>query len=191
MSQWLAAISANAGLHGLDWPTVGDLLLHFLLLSMLSVGGAITTAPDMQRYLVGQQGWLSDAEFTASVAIGQAAPGPNLLFVALLGWQVAGAAGLLATMAGILLPSTVLAVAVGRYRQRRADSLAMRAFSAGLAPLTLGLLLATGWVLLAPTRSHPGAALLVAVTLLVMLRTKLSPLWLIALGAVVGMAGWV
>ena len=191
MSQWLAPIWAGAGLHGLEWPTVGDLFLHFLLLSMLSVGGAITAAPDMQRYLVGQQGWLSDAEFTASVAIGQAAPGPNLLFVALLGWQVAGVTGLLATMVGILLPSTMLAIAVGRYRQRRADSLAVRAFSAGLAPLTLGLLLATGWVLLAPTRSQPGAAGLVAVTLAVMLRTKLSPLWLIALGAVVGMAGWV
>lgn len=191
MSDLLASVSAGAGLHGLDWPTVAGLLLHFLLLSMLSMGGAITAAPDMQRYLVGQQGWLSDSEFTASVAIGQAAPGPNLLFVALLGWQVAGLAGLVATLVGILLPSTVLAMAVGRYRQRRAHSLAMRAFSAGLAPLTLGLLGATGWVLLAPTRHPPGAAALVAVTLLVMLRTRLSPLWLIALGAVAGMAGWV
>ena len=62
------------------------------LLSLLAVGGAITTAPDMQRYLVGEQGWMSDAQFTAGVAIAQAAPGPNILFVAVMGWHVAGVA---------------------------------------------------------------------------------------------------
>ena len=66
---------------------------HFLVLSLLAVGGAITTAPDMHRYLVVDQRWLSDAQFTASVALAQAAPGPNVLFVAVLGWNVAGALG--------------------------------------------------------------------------------------------------
>ena len=192
MTAW-AELWSSAGRHGMDWPTLAGLLGHFLLLSMLSVGGAITAAPDMQRYLVVEQGWMTDAEFTASVAIGQAAPGPNLLFVALLGWQVAGVAGLLATMVGILVPSTLVAIAFGRYRQRRAGSLAMRAFTAGLAPLTLGLLLSTGWVLTAPAQAQPsqhlGTFALVALTLVLMLRSRISPLWLIALGAAVGAAG--
>ncbi|HEV7913768.1 MAG TPA: chromate transporter, partial [Albitalea sp.] len=63
---------------------------HFLLLSVLAVGGAITTTPEMHRYLVAEHHWMSDAEFTASVAIAQAAPGPNVLFVAVMGWNVAG-----------------------------------------------------------------------------------------------------
>ncbi|OYU82887.1 MAG: chromate transporter, partial [Burkholderiales bacterium PBB5] len=71
-----------------------------MVLSLLAVGGAITTAPDMQRYLVGEQGWMSDAQFTTGVAIAQAAPGPNILFVAVMGWHVAGLAGVLATMLG-------------------------------------------------------------------------------------------
>ena len=65
---------------------------HFLLLSLLAVGGAITTAPDMHRYLVTQQHWLSDAQFTSSIAIAQAAPGPNVLFVAVLGILIASIA---------------------------------------------------------------------------------------------------
>ena len=65
-----------------DWL---GLLVQFLVLSMLSIGGAITTAPDMHRYLVVEHGWLDDAQFTSSVAIAQAAPGPNILFVAVLG----------------------------------------------------------------------------------------------------------
>ena len=73
-----------------DWV---ELFLHYLSLSLLSIGGAITTAPDMHRFLVDQQHWLTDAQFNASIAIAQAAPGPNVLFVALLGWNVGLNAG--------------------------------------------------------------------------------------------------
>ena len=88
---------------------------HCLMLSLLAVGGAITTAPDMHRYLVIEHGWLNDAQFTTSVALAQAAPGPNLLFIAVLGWNVGGPLGALATMVGILLPSTLLTLAVTRW----------------------------------------------------------------------------
>jgi chromate transporter len=167
------------------------LCLHFMLLSLLAVGGAMTTAPDMQRYVVGQHGWLTDAQFTASVALAQAAPGPNLLFVAVIGWNVGGLAGVAATMFGSLLPSTTLALSATRWGARHRESRAARAFSAGMAPLTLGLLLATGWVLLEPASGHLGSAALLAATLWVMLRTRWSPLWPIALGAIVGAFGGV
>jgi chromate transporter len=174
------------GLHGLGWADLAGLCAHFMVLSLLAVGGAITTAPDMQRYLVGQQGWMSDAQFTTGVAIAQAAPGPNILFVAVMGWHVAGVAGVLATMLGIMGPSSVLAFVVGRYGQRRADAIGLRAFTAGLTPLTLGLLLSTGWVLTAPVRHEWVAVVLVIGTVGVSVRSKLSPMWLIAAGAVVG-----
>jgi chromate transporter len=177
------------GLHGLAWGDIGRLALHFMVLSMLAVGGAITTAPDMQRYLVQEQGWLTSEQFGASIAIAQAAPGPNILFVALMGWSAAGVAGLVATMVGIMLPSSVLALAVGRYRHRRADALAMRAFTTGMVPLTIGLLVSTGWLLTEPSRGRWPAALLVLGTVAVMVRTRASPLWLIAVGALVGMLG--
>src|SRR5450830_1622787 len=108
-----------------DWL---DLLTHFLSLSLLAIGGAITTAPDMHRYLVDQQHWLSDAQFASSIALAQAAPGPNVLFIALLGWNVGmnaggGAAaawswavlGAMLAMLGIMLPSTTLTVAAARW----------------------------------------------------------------------------
>lgn len=174
------------GLHGLDWADLLALWAHFMVLSLLAVGGAITTAPDMQRYLVGQQGWMTDGQFTTGVAIAQAAPGPNILFVAVMGWHVAGAAGVLAAMGGILAPSSLLAFAVGRWGRRRADSLVLRCFTAGLTPLTLGLLLSTGWVLTAPSRHRPVAVALVLLAVAVSVRSRLSPMWQIAAGAVVG-----
>lgn len=178
------------GMHGLSWLELLQLTGHFALLSLLAVGGAITSASDMQRYLVGERGWIDALQFNASVAIAQAAPGPNILFVALLGWSVAGPLGLLATMAGIMVPSSVLTLVVSRYGRTRRDTLPVRAFSVGLAPLTIGLLLATGWVLAQPSRGHWGAVLLVPVTIVFMLGTTRSPLWMIALGAVVGALGY-
>jgi len=176
--------------HGLNSLDLLSLFGHFLLLSMLAIGGAITTSADMNRFIVQEHAWISDAQFTASIAIAQAAPGPNILFVAVLGWNVAGPLGALATMAGIMLPSTTLALAATRWGRARQESVGVRAFTNGMAPLTLGLLLATGWVLSQPFRDSVGATLLVLLTVLAMLRTRLSPMWLIAVGAVVGLLGW-
>lgn len=164
---------------------------HFLVLSLLAVGGAITTASDMQRYLVREQGWMADADFTASVAIAQAAPGPNVLFVAVLGWNVAGALGAAVALAGIMLPSTTLTLWATRFSGRRKEALGVRAFGAGLAPLTIALLLATGWVLTDPVRESPRLVALVALTVVVMLRWRPSPLWLVGAGMALGALGWV
>lgn len=171
------------------------LLTHFLMLSLLAIGGAITTAPDMHRYLVGEQHWLTDAQFSSSIAIAQAAPGPNVLFVAVLGWNVAGPWGTVATMTGCLLPSTVLSLWAARWGAHRQEALGMRAFKAGMVPITLGLLLSTGWVLALPyigDASHRWAAVaLIAASVALMMRTKLSPLWPVGMGALIGALGWV
>jgi len=166
---------------------------HFLALSLLAVGGAITTAPDMHRFVVGEHHWISDAQFSASVALAQAAPGPNVLFVAVIGWNVAGPLGTLATMTGTLLPSTALTLYANRWGAQRRETRAVRAFTAGLTPLTIGLLLATGWVLAQPYvvdgANRLGALAVVAVSVAVMLRTRLSPMWLVGFGAVAGALG--
>ena len=107
-----------------------------------------------------------------------------------VGWNVAGFAGVAATVLGILIPSTTLAIAASRWGSRRRDTRFVRAFTGGMAPLTLGLLLATGWVLTEPSRHSVGAMALVVVTVLAIARTRLSPMWMVALGAIVGAAGW-
>ena len=104
----------------------------------------------MHRYIVDEHHWISDAQFTSSIAIAQAAPGPNVLFVATLGWSVAGPIGAIATMFGTLLPSTLLTLAVTRWGAKRKETRGVRAFTTGMTPLTIGLLVATGWLLAAP-----------------------------------------
>jgi chromate transporter len=179
----------------LDTSDLTSLFTHFLVLSLLAVGGAITTVPDMHRFIVAEHHWLTDAQFTASIAIAQAAPGPNVLFVAVLGWNVAGALGALATMTGIMIPSTALSLWATRWGSKRRETRGVRAFTTGLTPLTLGLLLSTGWVLAQPYIVEPahrwGALALIAITIVVMLRTRLSPMWLVAVGMTAGALGFV
>ena len=128
-------------------------------------------------------------------SIAQAAPGPNVLFVATLGWSAAGPIGALAPMLGTLLPSTLLTLAVARWGASRKETRGVRAFTTGMTPLTIGLLVATGWLLAAPyvtDRSHAaGEIARVTITLRVRARTTVSPLWLVGLGALAGSLGWV
>lgn len=172
-----------------------SLFLHFLTLSLLSIGGAISTVPEMHRFLVGKTGWLTEAGFTSSIALAQAAPGPNVLFVAVLGFNVAGLAGAAAAMAGIMLPSTVLTLTATRWMRANRGHPGLRAFSAGMMPLTLGLIIATGWLLALPfvrAEAHrwSAVALLVA-TVVLTLKTRLSLVWLVLGGGVLGALGFV
>lgn len=167
-----------------------ELFLHFLALSMLSIGGAVSVAPEMHRYLVDQRNWLTDSQFTGSVALAQAAPGPNVLFVPILGYQVAGLVGAAAATLGILLPSTALSLWAGRWGGKRRETPAVRAFTAGLAPISIGLIAATAWVLSLPfvknPEHRPGALALMGLTVVMLLRTRISPIWLILAGALAG-----
>ena len=190
-----------------DW---WSLFLHFVSLSLLAVGGAITTAPDIHRYLVDETHWLSDTQFTSSIALAQGAPGPNVMFVALMGWNVGlnaagglaagwpavGLAlwGVLITMVGIMIPSATLTFVATQWAHRNRELRAVKAFKAGMAPIVIALLIATGWLLTGnhekPTQDWPLWALTGATTLIVW-KTKTHLLILLGFGALLGALGWI
>ena len=91
----------------------GSLFLICLQLSLVAVGGATTVLPELQRQVVDVHGWMGLHSFGALFALGQAAPGPNVLVFTLVGWQVAGPAGAAAATLGVLLPSSLLTWFVG------------------------------------------------------------------------------
>jgi chromate transporter len=167
------------------------LFSQFLPLSLMAIGGAITLVPDMHQRLVVDEQLLSDADFTGAIALAQAAPGPNVLFVALMGWYSAGLGGALASMVGVMLPSTTVTLLLSRWVSARRQWLSVQAFQAGLVPVTLGLLLATG-ALLAPTPTeHPAAVALSAGVAWLVWRTRLPLIWLVGSGALLGALGLV
>jgi len=173
---------------GADW---WALFAHFLAMSMLAIGGAVAVAPEIHRYVVEQRGWIDDSQFSAAIALAQASPGPNLLFVPVIGYAVAGLGGAAVALLGMLIPSTTLALAATRWAGKRREQRGVRAFVAGMAPITIGLLLTTGGLLVQPLVRLPAAWLLIAATVVLSLKTRLSAAWLIGAGAAAGALGWV
>lgn len=181
----------------LGWNDWLSLFGHYLMLSLMSVGGAISTSSEMHRYLVDDKHWLSQVQFNESIALAQAAPGPNVLFVALMGWHVgmntgsmaAALLGVALTMLGIMIPSTILTYSAAQWGHRNRDLRAVRAFKLGMAPVVIALMLATSWIL----GSAGGNAasdwplwLLTLVGGLVIWRTRVHMLWVLGAGALLG-----
>lgn len=162
---------------------------HLLVLSLLQIGGALVIAPDVQRLFVQQFHLLTEAQFTASIAIAQAAPGPNVLWAAVAGFQAAGVIGAAGALTSILTPASLLAVTMGRLDRARGEGRALQAFKAGMAPITIALISSTSWLLLADAPSI-GRTLVAGVTAVVVWRTRVHILWLISLGAAIGALGW-
>lgn len=189
--------SIHLSLQASDWL---HLFLHYMSLSLLSIGGALATAPEMHRYLVADQHWLSEAQFSSSITIAQAAPGPNILFVALMGWNIGlntgsmanGLLGMVLSMVGILLPSTAFTFLATRWVHRNRHMRAVRAFKSGMGPIVVGLMFATGWILASihdvPSTDWP-LWLLTAATIVLILKTRIHILWLLAAAALLGWLG--
>ena len=169
----------------------GILAADFAVISLLSVGGASSVLPEMHRSLVDVHGWMTSREFAEMFALAQAAPGPNVLVVSLLGWKAAGIAGALVTTVAMILPSSLLTFYVDRAWRGEAAAAWRDVIDNGLAPITVGLIFAGGALLAVASDSNLVAALFTAACALIAWRTKVHPLWMIAAGALAGVAGFV
>jgi chromate transporter len=164
-----------------------DIALYFMVLSLFSVGGLPSVMPEMQRYVVEVKHWMSPAEFMQAFAVGQAAPGPNMLITTLVGWQVAGLAGALVALAAMCGPAAVLAWFVTDLWDRFKDSPWRRAIQRAIAPIVVAMILSGGVVLATPDSTPDWRLwLIAAATAAGILATKLNPLWFLAAGGVLG-----
>ena len=158
----------------------------FGVLSLLSIGGANATLPEVHRQVVNQLHWMDDATFAGLVAIGQTAPGPNVLVISMIGWQVAGGLGMAAATLAIIMPSSLLAFACGRLLTRYETHPRVALMRKALAPVAVGLMLASGFVM--SKAAYQGVLTLVIVASMgaTVYFTRVSPLWGIAGGALLG-----
>ena len=164
---------------------MAEIVAYFLVLSLLSVGGVNTIYPEMQRFIV-EGGWMTAAEFTQLFAVSQAAPGPNILITALIGWKVAGLGGAFAALAAICAPASVLTWWAGGLWERMRDAPWRAVFERSLVPVIVGLVLAGGYVLATPGGLGWRNVLIAGASALVFTRTRLNPLWILAAGGALG-----
>jgi chromate transporter len=164
-----------------------EIALYFCVLSIFSVGGLPSVMPEMQRYVVEVKAWMSPAEFMQAFAVGQAAPGPNMLVVSLVGWHLAGLTGALVALAAMCGPAAVLAWWVSGLWDRFKDSPWRLAIQRAIAPIVVAMVLSGGVVIATPDATIDWRLWLIAIaTAAGVLATKVNPLWFLAAGGVAG-----
>ena len=163
--------------------------LLFLQLSLLAFGGANTILPELQRQVVEQNHMMSAHTFAALFALAQAAPGPNMMVVSLIGWHVAGLAGAVLSMVCVAGPSSVLTFFVARAWYRFRDAPWRKAIQKGLLPVTAGLLISSAALLIKATALDWSLGLLTVAVAGLLLTTKVHPMLVLAGAAALGAVG--
>lgn len=168
---------------------LAKLAWRFGLLGLVAIGGANAVVPEMHRAVVEVERWMSDGEFAALFAIANAAPGPNVLIVTLVGWHVAGVAGALVTTVAMIGPPSLLVYGVFRLWGRMRNAPWRPPVQAGLAAVTVGLVAATAWILTVTTALNARLLVVALATAAVSYLTKINPLWCFAVAAGLGAFG--
>ncbi|NYE22579.1 chromate transporter [Pigmentiphaga litoralis] len=170
-------------------PVLVSLAIIFTQLSLLAFGGGNTILPEMQRQVVEVHQWMSAQEFSAMFALAQAAPGPNMMVVTLVGWHVAGWPGVLVTTLAKFGPSSIVTGLALHAWERFKDKPWRVKVQAGLIPMTVGLVAASAALITLATAHEWMLAVITAVVAIAGFRLRIHPLWLLAAGALVGLTG--
>ncbi len=169
---------------------VWALFTAFSTVSLFAIGGASALIPEFHRQIVENYHLMDDKGFAHSVVLSQLAPGPNMLIVSFIGWQAGGLAGLLVSTFAIVVPPSMLAFTVGRLMEGRKEALWVRAVKTSLAPIVVGLTLASGTVTARAADHDFVAFALTAGSAAFMIAFRRNPLWVIAAGASVGVVAY-
>ncbi|MBY3624036.1 MULTISPECIES: chromate transporter [Acinetobacter] len=162
------------------------LVIVFTQLSVLAFGGGNAILPEMQHQVVTVHQWMTAEQFSSLFAMAQAAPGPNMMIVPLVGWHVAGPAGLLVTSLAKFGPSSIITVYVLKFWQRFKEHPLRAKFEKALKPITVGLVLVSAWLIADASAQNALLILIVILTAILGMFKKVHPLWVMALGAGLG-----
>ena len=161
----------------------------FGVLSLFAIGGGNSAVPEMYRFAVDVEHWLSDQQFADSFALAQLTPGPNIIIVTLIGYHVAGIVGALVTTLAMCGPPAAFAFFVGGASERFKGKAWHGVLSRALVPVMIGLTAASAAVVIATTGYSWISLAITFGTALTMYFVRVHPLWMFAAGAVIGMSG--
>lgn len=159
----------------------------FGLLSVLAVGGGAAVLPEMKATVVAQHGWLTADQFVEVYSLGQLAPGPNMLMVQIIGERIAGIPGAFVALLAFFLPASALTYATGKLWDRLDGWPWRESIQRGLAPVSIGLMLAGTITIGRIAVNDPRTITMAAAVTLILLWRRTNPAWLI-IGC--GVLGW-
>ena len=163
----------------------------FASLSLVSIGGGNTVLPEIHRTAVQREHWMTDQQFADIYAISEAAPGPSSMISSLVGYKAAGLLGAIVAIVSILGPSSLLMYVACLTWERFRTAKWRIAFERGLAPVSLGLLFASGFTVVRSSDHSVAAYVITLVAMVLLVRTKVSPLLVMGAAGILGALGLV
>ncbi len=165
----------------------GELALVFFKMGTVIFGGGFAAIPFLYQEVVTLRGWLTAKEFVDAVALGQMTPGPVAIMSAFIGYRVMGVMGALIATIGTFVPSALMLLVLISAYNRVQNSPLIRSFLGG-GLLTEKKMLLTSTVFLARNAITAPIPVLIAVsTLILLLRFRIEPIFLIIAGAILGL----
>jgi chromate transporter len=162
------------------------LFLYNLLAGALSFGGGYAMITILQHQYVTTLHLLSNSEFLDAIAVGQVSPGPLMIFVAFIGYRLAGFPGALVSVVGLFLPSFVAAVLLSIFFKRYQESAWSKNIASYAGYAAIGLLVGLLGLLIYQNFAWP-MMVIAAISFLLLYFTRLEPLPVIALAALLGL----
>jgi chromate transporter len=158
----------------------------FAYLSLLTIGGGMAAFPEMKILTVEVHKWLTFSQLIHLYSVGQMAPGPNMMMIVPIGEWASGVPGAIVVVLAFFGPTAVLTFIVGRLWNTLEKWPWRRSIQQGLAPVSIGLLLAGCFTMAKGAIFGLETATIAVVVLLLLLNYKINPALLILVGAVIG-----
>jgi len=171
--------------------TLISLFLKLSAFSLVAFGGINALLPTLYDLSVNQEHWINSQTFADYFAIAQAAPGPNLMTVTLIGWKVGGVIGAAVATLAIAWPSSIMIYFLQRSIMRMQDIQKQKMIQAAAGALAVGLVLSAAWGIALQINTGIAAYLLTIGTIAITLFTRWHPLYLIAIGGALGVLGFI
>ncbi len=162
----------------------------FAYLSLLAVGGGMAVFPELKLLTVDVHHWLTFPQLIHLYSVGQLSPGPNMMMVTAIGQRVAGPLGALVVVIAFFLPSGLMTFGVGRLWVRLEGWPWRDAIQRGLAPVSIGLVIAGTITIAKGALTGWKAAVIATVVFIFFLRSRINPALLILGGAIAGLAAF-
>jgi chromate transporter len=150
-------------------------------------GSGLAIVPFLYGEVVHTNQWLSDREFLDAVAVAMITPGPVVITVAFIGYLMAGFWGMTIAAVGVFLPVYLLVVIPAPYFRRHRSQPTVKAFVDGVSAAATGAIAGAAYVLGTRALTDVVTVAVAATTFIVLSKWKMSELWLIAAGAIVGL----
>jgi chromate transporter len=163
-----------------------EILWFFTKAGAFVFGSGLAIVPFLYGEIVQGRHWLTDRQFLDAVAVAMITPGPVVISVAFIGYLVAREPGMTAAAIGVFVPAYLVVIATAHRFRAIAQKESVRAFVSGVTAAATGAMTGAAIILGRRAIIDIPTTVIALITFVVLLRTKISDLWLIAASAIVG-----